>query len=68
MGPRIKSIVEFLWPISLTTTSTLLAVVEPLSLYVSLEAKQALRNTMYIYTYTSRSIFRGWSLDRVELN
>lgn len=67
MGPRIKSIVEFLWPISLTTTSTLLAVVEPLSLYVPFEAKQALRNTC-IYIYTSRSIFRGWSLDRVELN
>lgn len=64
VGPRIKSIVEFLWPISLTTTSTLLVVVEPLSLYVSLEAKQALRNTcIYIHTRVALFFEAGLSIE-----
>lgn len=60
VGPRIKSIVEFLWPISLTTTSTLLAVVEPLSLYVPLKP---LEIRVYIYTRVALFFEAGLSIE-----
>lgn len=49
---------EFLWPISpITTTSTLLAVVKPLSLYVSLPLRPSRSEALEIYIRTSRPIF-----------